>query len=193
MKVPIRNWLTPTGNNARFLHRKKSQHSHFNIHMLTIGFSFKHLWTDYWDSTEAKDLPLQTSVFAGFRKFQRFHCVPTRSKSRRVPLLGCFVFTHVCRLCNFLCWRGCIVFVFLNKKQNNKEPHNITEMSESLFSGISTCNKHSREKPRAKPGSESCKQKSFQCWHRTSEMSQSLQMVTFRYSIYKLRMCVHLQ
>ena len=95
MKVPIRNWLTPPGNNARFLHRKKSQHSHVNIHMLTRDFSFKHRWTDYCHSTEAKDLPLETSFFAGFQKFQRFHCLPTRSKSRDVPWLGDFVFTYV--------------------------------------------------------------------------------------------------
>ena len=58
VKVPIRNWLTPPENNDRFLHRRKLQHSHVNIHMFTRDFSFKHCWTDYCHSTEAKDLPL---------------------------------------------------------------------------------------------------------------------------------------
>ena len=30
-----------------------------------------------------------------FRKFQRFHCLPSRSKSRDAPWLGGFVFTYV--------------------------------------------------------------------------------------------------
>ena len=34
-------------------------------------------------------------VFASFRKFQRFHCLPTCSKSRDAPWLGGFVFTYV--------------------------------------------------------------------------------------------------
>ena len=34
--------------------------------------------------------------FTGFWKFQRFHCVPTRSKSRDAPWLGGFVFMYVC-------------------------------------------------------------------------------------------------
>ena len=59
--------------------------------------SFKHRWTDYCHSTEAKDLPL-SKFFAGFQKFQRFHCLPTHSKSRDAPWLGGFVFTHVCWL-----------------------------------------------------------------------------------------------
>ena len=33
------------------------------------------------------------SFLVGFRKFQRFHCLSTRSKSRDVPWLGSFVFT----------------------------------------------------------------------------------------------------
>ena len=78
-----------------FSTEKKSQHSHVNIHMLTRDFSFKHRWTDYCQSTEAKDLPLSTSFFAGFRKFQRFHCLPTCSKSCDAPQLGGFVFTYV--------------------------------------------------------------------------------------------------
>ena len=35
------------------------------------------------------------SFYASFRKFQRFHRLPTRSKSRDVPWLGGFVFTYV--------------------------------------------------------------------------------------------------
>ena len=38
VKVPIRNWLTPPVNNARFLRRKKSQHSHANTHMFDKRF-----------------------------------------------------------------------------------------------------------------------------------------------------------
>ena len=35
------------------------------------------------------------SFFASFRKFQWFHCLPTRSKSRDVPWLGSFVSTNI--------------------------------------------------------------------------------------------------
>ena len=45
----------------------------------------------------------KTSFFAGFRKFQRFHCLPTRSKSRDAPWLGGFVFTYVYWLSH---WNG---------------------------------------------------------------------------------------
>ena len=94
------DWLTPPGNNTRFLHRKKSQHSHFNIHMLTRDFSFKHRWTDHRHFTEAKDLPLLTFFFADFRKFQRFHCLSMCSKSRDVSWLSSSVFTYICWLSN---------------------------------------------------------------------------------------------
>ena len=46
--------------------------------------------------------------FAGFRKFQRFHCLPTCSKSCDAPWLGGFVFTYVCWLSN---WNRHVVVV----------------------------------------------------------------------------------
>ena len=102
MTFPIRNWLTPPGNNARFLHKKKRR----SILILTstcwqeINFLFQTPLNWPLSFHRSKRSAASTLFFGGFRKFQRFHCLPTRSKSRDASWLGGFLFTYVCWLFN---------------------------------------------------------------------------------------------
>ena len=93
VKVPIRNWLTPPGNNARFLHGKKSQPSHFNIHMLTRDFSFKHRWTDCCHFTcRSKRSAALNVVFGRFSKIPE---VPLSAYEQQISwcaMIGQFCF-----------------------------------------------------------------------------------------------------